>query len=88
MIEISAGGPCELVKFVGSPENVSDAYHAWAAEESMLREVAQARRARRRRAELAAIEHRERVERWRNGRHIGSAGKGLLRRVVEILRAA
>lgn len=87
MIEISASGPCELVKFVGSPDDVSAAYHAWAAEEARLRQSAAARRVKRKRAELAAIERKERIETWRNTRHIGSA-KGLLRRVVEILRAA
>lgn len=87
MIEISASGPCELVKFVGSPDDVSEAYHAWAVEEARLREASIRRRAERRRAELAAIERKVRIETWRNTRHIGSA-KGLLRRVAEILRAA
>ncbi|MFN7970856.1 MAG: hypothetical protein U0166_00640 [Acidobacteriota bacterium] len=87
MIEISASGPCELVKFVGSPDDVSEAYHAWAAEEARLRRTSEARRAKRKRAELAAIERKVRIETWRNTRHIGSA-KGLLRRVFETLRAA
>ncbi|MFN7971287.1 MAG: hypothetical protein U0166_02905 [Acidobacteriota bacterium] len=88
MIKIAAAGPCELVKFVGSPENVSDAYQEWAAEEARLRDDARSRRIEGRRAELAAIERKQRIETWRNGRHIGSAGKGLLRRVAKILRAA
>ena len=88
MIDICSAGPCEVVKFSGGPDGIAEAHRVWAEEESGLRKRAADERAERRRRELSAIELEERFETWRNTCHIGSARKGLLRRVLEVLRAA